>query len=491
MIEVSGSQGWTRGLADPLTLVFLGGALVTLLFRRRLPHGSAWVAFVFCLSAAAAVESNRFRMLTATPPQHVAGLCAFLSFFWSVATAITAARRPKHARPVDSPAVTFVFLGRLSAVLFGVVAASIQMIVLVMRMIYVGVDIVHGYPWQGTREYGFGPLGLGSLGLLFASCAVSLFSTRAHRLATVQLWTAVMLTLWGCLLYPPFRMNPFGGFERTGGTLLLLSGLSVVFTAAIVIEEWFALARSRTIAPAASPAEAPRPYEAPGFAASCGVLAIVIIVLVCYHLLVPVESTWGGIRGSMLLVSLSAAVAAGGAFLLWSRSWSENLGDAALGTASLSLCGLAMLGIPSQPTSLAERYPMMFNAMIVGLAVSTGLWTWLSCVWGRRDGGVFFGTTAARLIPQAQRFAFLSAALALVAGALMTYWPRLPSIASMDHSLGRVTAGLGAHLFLVLVMLWSSRRLQKLTFHLLTVLSVVSTAGFVIIRMIPFASRLG
>jgi hypothetical protein len=84
----------------------------------------------------------------------------------------------------------------------------------------------------------------------------------------------------------------------------------------------------------------------------------------------------------------------------------------------------------------------------------------------------------------------LSAALALVAGALMTSWPRLPTVAGMDHTIGRVTAGFAAHLFLLLVMLWCSRRLRRLTFHLLTVLAVFSTAGFIVVRMIPFASRL-
>ena len=142
-------------------------------------------------------------------------------------------------------------------------------------------------------------------------------------------------------------------------------------------------------------------------------------------------------------------------------------------------------------TALAERYPMMFNAMIVGLTFSTGLWTWLSCVWDQQLGHPEAWTTTGRLIPHAKRFAFLSAALALVAGALMTYWPRMPSIAGMDHSFGRITAGFSAHLFLVLVMLWCSRRLRRVTFHLLTVLAVLSTAGFTIIRMVPFASRLG
>jgi len=366
------------------------------------------------------------------------------------------------------------------------VTAIIQSVVLVMRMIYVGVDIVHGYPWDGVRGYGFGPLGLWSLALLFVSNGIGLLSTGDRRLTTVQLWTAVLLILWASLLYPPFRTNAFGGLERTGGTLLLLASLSMLLTIAVVVEGRFADG-SRSDADASTVSQ----RGTPGFTASCGVLALVIIVLTCYHLLVPVPTMWGGFRGSTLSAFVSAAVAAGGSFLLLGRCWSGNLADASLGVASLSLCGLAMLAVPNLPTALSERYPMMFNALIVGLTLATGLWTWLSCVWSSPmdDGGP--RTTAARLIPHAQRFAFLNAALALVAGALMTYWPRLPSIASMDDSLGRITAGFAAHLFLVLTMLWCSRKLRSLTFHLLTVLAVVSTAGFIVVRMAPFASRLG
>lgn len=95
------------------------------------------------------------------------------------------------------------------------------------------------------------------------------------------------------------------------------------------------------------------------------------------------------------------------------------------------------------------------------------------------------------LASHARRFAFLCSALALVAAALMTYWPRIPAIAAMDHSFGRVMAGFGAHLFLLLVMLWSSRWLKRVTFHMLTLLAVISTIGFLVVRVIPFASKAG
>ncbi len=355
-----------------------------------------------------------------------------------------------------------------------------------MRIIYVGVDIVHGYPWDGIREYGFGPFGLWSLFLLFFSNGTGLLSTGDRRLTTVQLWTAVLIIIWACLLYPPFLLNVSGGFERTGGTLLLLASLSMLLTLSVVVEGWYADRRRSN----ANGSTISQPGT-PGFITSCGIMALVIIVLTCYHLLVPVPTIWGGFRSSTLSALVSAAVAAGGCFLLLGRRWSGNLADASLGAASLSLCGMAMLAVPNLPTALSKRYPMMFNAMIVGLTLATGLWTWLSFARSSALRDDEHRTTSIRLIPHAQRFAFLNAALALVAGALMTYWPRLPSIASMDDSLGRVTAGFAAHLFLVLIMLWCSRILRSLTFYLLTLLAVASTAGFIVVRMAPFASRQG
>ena len=64
----------------------------------------------------------------------------------------------------------------------------------------------------------------------------------------------------------------------------------------------------------------------------------------------------------------------------------------------------------------------------------------------------------------------------------------MPAIATMDDSFGRITAGFGGNLFFLLVLLWCSRRLHRLTFQILTVLTVLSTMGFLIIRVLPFVS---
>ena len=94
-----------------------------------------------------------------------------------------------------------------------------------------------------------------------------------------------------------------------------------------------------------------------------------------------------------------------------------------------------------------------------------------------------------KLIPCAKRFSFLCAALALVVSAMMALWPRWPTVSATDDSLGRVAAGMAANLFLLLVVLWCSRRSHKLTFQVLTVLVVVSTTGFLLARLLPFTSR--
>jgi hypothetical protein len=74
---------------------------------------------------------------------------------------------------------------------------------------------------------------------------------------------------------------------------------------------------------------------------------------------------------------------------------------------------------------------------------------------------------------------------------MMALWPRWPTVSATDDSFGRITAGVAANLFLLLVMLWCSRRLHKTTFQILTVLVVVSTAGFLLSRMLAFTPRFG
>jgi hypothetical protein len=101
------------------------------------------------------------------------------------------------------------------------------------------------------------------------------------------------------------------------------------------------------------------------------------------------------------------------------------------------------------------------------------------------DDGV--GAFKVALVPHAKRGAFINAVFAVSLGGLMALWPQLPAIAVPDDSIGRVTAGFGANLLLLLVVLWSARRLRRMTFHILSLFALGSTAGFMFIRMLPYA----
>ena len=134
---------------------------------------------------------------------------------------------------------------------------------------------------------------------------------------------------------------------------------------------------------------------------------------------------------------------------------------------------------------------MVFTALLIGFATGAGIWTWLSILWRRSRDGVGPPSTAARFLPCARRFAFLSAAMGMLIGAVLAIWPRWPGIAAMDHSLGRVTSGLSAYLFALLVLLWCSRQTGKMTFHILTALALVGAAGFLVVRRLPFTPQFG
>jgi hypothetical protein len=382
-------------------------------------------------------------------------------------------------------------VAHIAALLFGVVPAISQSVILVMGMVYVGIDLLYASPTQSEVSYGVGSGGLWTLGILFASCAVAAVSTKDRRLFTCGLWIAVMIVIWASLRLPVFPPPATGGPRRSGSTVALAASLAVLAVLAAGLSGWIEKRRRRRI-PLPEPADPVSPKDTwPGLTHSCGVIAVAVILLVCYHLVVPVAIFPGGFRVTVLVAAGSAALAAWANLLNISRAWSGGLADAAMALVSLTLSGLAVLLVPSRPTLLAERYPMIFSAMIIGFAVATAMWTWVSLVWQQQLDSGRPAVMAGRLIPHAKRSAFLSAVLALLVAVLMGVWPRLRGISTTDDEFGQVTAGLAANLFLLLVVLWSARRLRRPTFHILTFLAVLSTLGFILVRMLPFSPRFG
>ena len=130
-----------------------------------------WIVTVPAVSIAGALLATRLRFAGLGSIHQFAWSCAALSFFWSLWAAVADwgwNRRQANAGVSSLVAV----IGRPAALLLGVAASIVASVILVMRIIVVTVHVVHSEPWSGTRDYGFGPFGLETLGFLFASCAV-------------------------------------------------------------------------------------------------------------------------------------------------------------------------------------------------------------------------------------------------------------------------------------------------------------------------------
>jgi len=370
------------------------------------------------------------------------------------------------------------------ALLMGVPATIVVALALTMRIFHVAIDVVQGYPCTALASYGFDGRALIVVPLLLLSCAAAAWRTRDGRLLTCAFWLAAMFIAWSVLLASPTRATRAGGFERTGVVLLLLSSLSLLLGATVLWACWWVRRRAGRETTAG-----PLP---PGFAVSALVTAAVIGLLGWFQLLVYPGSAPSGGHFAAFVVSASTALAALACFRLFETAPARSsLAEAAIALGSLTVVSAAVLALPPTPRLLSERFPMIFNAMMIGLVLSAASCTWMA-VAGRRAEHDSAGVASPwdRLRGCAARFVFLNAVIAFVVGVMMTTWPRVPGIAATDDSYGRVLSGLAGHLGLLLVASWSARHLQRVTLHLLTFLAVLSTLGFLIARMLPFTSSI-
>jgi hypothetical protein len=130
---------------------------------------------------------------------------------------------------------------------------------------------------------------------------------------------------------------------------------------------------------------------------------------------------------------------------------------------------------------------MIFNAVTVGYSFAAGIFAHWAWTWHFPEPGS--NSTRSRFVLHLNRFAFFSGATALLSGIMMSFWPGIPGVSAMDHTLGRVIAGFAAFLFLLLVALRSSRLLERRSFHFLTVAVAASMVAFLVTRALPFMSE--
>ena len=227
---------------------------------------------------------------------------------------------------------------------------------------------------------------------------------------------------------------------------------------------------------------------APGLVAGCGLVGLALLFLICYHLAIGVDTEPLGRRLTALLLAGVSAGSAAAVLVLLGRTWSLGLANVGMGLICLAVCCTAFIFVPSEPVDLARRYPLLFNALLFSLALMVWFWSWLSRVWVQQlDDGVPW-TTAGRMIAPATNVAFACGVIAVAISSLMAIWPRLAVVPTMDHTIGRISAGVAGHLALLAAMLWSARKLNQPRFVVLAVLTTAAMLAFIYIRTVPLTT---
>ena len=268
-----------------------------------------------------------------------------------------------------------------------------------------------------------------------------------------------------------------------------------MFVCLIVILEGCWHARERRARLASDPIrllDPPQPWI--GVRAGCGVLGLGLLFLVCYQLVLPFGAMPGGYRMATVLRFAAAAGCACAILSLVRGCWSAGLADIALGLLTVSVCALATVFVPAEPRELGQRYLSAFNAIVFALSFMTWFWSWLAEVWHQQlDESLPPGqgpgwTTAGRLVPVSRRFSLVASVGGVMVAGLMAVWPALPTVAVDDDSLGRMAAGVSAHLLLILVLMRCGRRTGRSVFRLLSLPAALSMMAFVVIRVRPYMS---
>lgn len=475
------------GWCIPALLILATGTLFT---RRFLPATLIAACFTLSISAAVSLAFLRLEFIQFHPMQEVALLCSALCLLW---TSVFALLQFAHLREPFKLKLwtTLHTLAGVLALLLGVTTAITQAVVLMMRAILVIVALLKGHTEFPMDDFGFSAAGLWSLSGLLIATLIAGIATQERRLGACQFLSAVMLSTWACLLRPAFILDSGGVYQRTEMTLILAAVLTGLLGMSTLLVRWIDHRHRWHLAAIDPDALVSSPPRWLGLGFSSTVVSLSVALLVCYHLVVPVPLGSENFRWTALITAVTAGLAAWASFLMVDHRRSKALAECAMGLTSLALCALMTLCIPAQPVMLMERYPMVFNAVLVGLAISTALWAWLGVVWEQQLDEGRPWTTTGSLIPIAKRFSFFTAAFALLVAAVMAVWPRWPTVSATDDTLGRMAAGLAGNLLLIGVTLWCSRRLKKYTFELLTIMAVLSTVGFLVSRTVLFSSQLG
>ncbi len=274
-------------------------------------------------------------------------------------------------------------------------------------------------------------------------------------------------------------------------TFQLQFALTLVLATAALVQDW-RYRRRRALAWPNRLDDLLLPYSRwPGYVQLEAIYAAAILVIGVYQLV------RGGRPGWQLPAANFVATLAAGYTCLYMtyRRWSENtagLGLAlfTLGMVSFACAVAAPFYSPDVYVEYVDRMPVVFNAVLVALWVTIALWSWLAGFWRQQllDGEAW--TTTGRMIPFAQRTAFLLSAIAVLIAFQMTRWPSATLATNRDDSLLRICIGSLTIALLLLQSVRIARRRNSIPHAALATGFAIAGMCFVFSRL-PVSSERG
>ena len=418
-------------------------------------------------------------------------LCALWGFFGWLASSTTK-NEPHPSIPnsqsaivspgrTPTPAATFFAWSLVTGVAVAVLTAYILIPAMESRLLNPD-QIVERLPAAGMWNI---------IALLTAMLFWSVAVTRPQQ-PTLLLILAALLAWWTSLMIPsavgsylsrPSVMLPMQPvwwvwtFQMQFGFAVLL------FIAAVLQESHYRMRRGRAWPDRLD--ELLKPYSQwPAYTQIESVIAAAILVLGVFHIVRPGPPSWQLAIANGAVSSVASATC----LFMTYRRWSTNTAGLGIALSALAAVALACAVVPIFTTSddsaeYATRLPVVYNAVLLAMAVMIALWSWLSRFWEQQLLGGAAWTTTGRMIPYAQRAAYLLTALAVLAAFQMALWPKRVLSSVEDNSPGRLVAGILVLLLLAVITARNARRTNSRAAATLGIAFLVAAVFFVFIRL--------
>lgn len=326
------------------------------------------------------------------------------------------------------------------------------------------------------------------------ACLFITHVTKSAYLLVPLFWVAFLAVARECLLIPPVALDAkVSASQLTGSAsawLLALLSASAAMLGILVAVQGLSWKNSRRVAwryDVAFLLRAPRTW--PGLPQTVAGLGMFILLGCCLLLVFPAPA--GLFRSAVpgIVFALAALVASISVFTVANRHWRLGLGELAVGLLTLAICFAVLAAVPGRPEALSDRFPLLFNALVLGCAVSTVFWIWLAGVWEQQldDHGRPW-TTAGRLVPIAKRASFMAGCFGVLFAFQMGIWPVQLQVHTLDHSAGRLVWGIGGLVLLLAGVIMGYLRTHSRAFRTLITLNFVAIMLFALVRILPYTS---